>query len=300
MEDYLSVNCDYRQLPQYNQYLVGNGWEVECLGFSTLLRRRFTILGTVLILKRGDPQTPVAAIEELVDRYRVSLVKLDFDVDRQSPPAAVLQKNLVEKGYCLSHLPFCPTKTIKIDLSPDPEKILAQTSGDVRRYLRKNEKENFIIRRNRKIDDFYPILKKASKIRSYFIPSLSNLKKQWEVFGTSLKTLVGYKDGEVIGGAMVLCQNEQAAGIYMAFNDEGLRTHLPYSMMWEAITVSKDSGCRVLDLDGIYDERFDAPRAWKGLSVFKKKFGGREVEYPGTYVKCRYFSTRILTALRLL
>lgn len=86
----------------------------------------------------------------------------------------------------------------------------------------------------------------------------------------------------------------------MAFNGTGLSCHLPYSMMWEAIVVAKEAGCRVLDLDGVYDERFNAPISWKGLSVFKKKFGGVEVEYPGTYVKCRYLPTKILTALKLL
>lgn len=299
MNDF-SIISDYRQLPEYNRYLTQQGWKIEYIGTTLLLLRRLPLLGNVLILKRGDPKTPFSEIENLAERYKANLIKLDFDVDQRQSEAKILQEKLIKNGYCLSRLPFCPTKTIKIDVSLDIENLLEQTSSDVRRYLRKNEKSNFLIRRDQTIDNFYPILKQASKIHSYFIPSLSNIKQQWEIFGSNLKTIVGYKDGKVIGGAMVLCQNEQASGIYMAFNDEGLKSHLPYSMMWEAIRVSKDAGCKILDLDGVYDERFKAPVSWKGLSVFKKKFGGKEIEYIGTYVKCRYLPTKLLTTLRLL
>lgn len=300
MDDNLLGSCDYRQLPQYNQYLVGQGWRIEHLGATALLLRRFPIIGTILILKRGDPKTSVEAIEQIVTQHQAALVKLDFDIDYRTPEAETLKTSLLSRGYYLSRLPFCPTKTIKIDVSLPLETLLEQASSDVRRYLRKNEKENFLIRHDQTIDDFYPLLQKASKIHRYFLPSLNNIKKQWEAFGPNLQVITGYKDGQLLGGAMVVCQNAQASGIYMAFNEMGLSCHLPYSMMWEAVVVAKNAGCRVLDLDGVYDERFKAPVSWKGLSVFKKKFGGVEVEYPGTYVKCRFLPTQLLTALKLL
>ena len=42
-----------------------------------------------------------------------------------------------------------------------------------------------------------------------------------------------------------------------------------------------------MDLEGVYDERFPNKK-WLGFTHFKKCFGGKEKEYPGTYTRTRF------------
>ena len=43
-------------------------------------------------------------------------------------------------------------------------------------------------------------------------------------------------------------------------------------------------GAKILDFEGIFDERFPNKK-WKGFTHFKKSFAGYEVEYPGAFSK---------------
>jgi lipid II:glycine glycyltransferase (peptidoglycan interpeptide bridge formation enzyme) len=47
----------------------------------------------------------------------------------------------------------------------------------------------------------------------------------------------------------------------------------------------KARGCRWLDFDGIYDERYPMTKEWEGFGQFKQGFGGRVVTYLGSYRK---------------
>ncbi len=291
---------DYRQCGEYNDFFKTQGWVVEKIGNTFILIRHLPLVGAVIKIQRGDPEISLQKIDEVAKRHRAFLVKLEPNLETNDPRAPSVLRNLKNFGCEESSWALCPTRTIHIDLRPDLDEILAQTKKDVRRYLKKNQGKNFEFRRDKGLEEFYPLLQKAGEAKGYHVPKVEELKLRWGAFGSDLKLLLGYKEGKLLGGSLTLCRGETAAGIYMATSKEGLTEHFPYSLMWESIKLSKQAGCELLDLDGIYDPRYQTHKAWKGLTQFKKKFGGREVEFVGSFTKCKFLPLKIVAKFGLI
>jgi len=51
----------------------------------------------------------------------------------------------------------------------------------------------------------------------------------------------------------------------------------PYLLQWRAIELGKKFGCTYYDFYGIDEEK------WPGVTRFKNGFGGRTINYPGTF-----------------
>jgi len=279
---------DYRQYAEYNSFFEARGWVVEKINGTFILIKQLPFVGSIIKIQRGDPKIPLQKVDEVAKRHRAFLIKIEPNLTTSDPSAPAILKNLKSFGYKESRWAPCPTRTIHIDLTPDLNKLLAQTTRDVRKYLRNNRGKSFEFRQGKNLEDFYPLLQKAGKTKGYAVPRIEELKSRWEVFGNDIKLLLGYKDGKLLGGSLTLCRDATAAGIYMATSKEGLVQHFPYSLMWESVKLSKEAGCRILDLDGIYDPRYRTHTSWKGLSKFKRKFGGREIEFVGSFTKGKF------------
>jgi lipid II:glycine glycyltransferase (peptidoglycan interpeptide bridge formation enzyme) len=74
--------------------------------------------------------------------------------------------------------------------------------------------------------------------------------------------------------------------MYAASSKKGKKLYAPTLNTWEAIRLSKKKGSSIYDFEGIYDSRFPL-KTWRGFTRFKKSFGGKEIKYPGAFVKHR-------------
>ncbi len=79
-----------------------------------------------------------------------------------------------------------------------------------------------------------------------------------------------------------------AANIVSFFGDTAVYMHgasgadhrnvmAPYLLQWHAIKLGKQVGCKYYDFYGIDEKK------WPGVTRFKRGFGGRAVNYPGTF-----------------
>lgn len=294
------MSKDYRQYSEYNHFLEKRGWLVEEISDTFVLIRLLPFLGSVIKIKRGDSGISLSKLDKLARKFAALFIKLELNLPTDDPRASSILKALKKFGYQPSQWAFCPTRTIYIDLTPSLEDLLTRTAKDVRRYLRQNQKKNFLFSQDKTLEDFYPLVLEAGKNRGYLVPKIEDFKMQWGSFGKDMKVLLGYKDGELLGGSLTLCRDKMAFGIHLAVNKEGLRQHFSYSLFWESIKIAKRAGCETLDFDGIYDSRYRTHSSWKGLTRFKKKFGGREIEFVGPFIKCRFLPLKIFVRCGLL
>ncbi len=82
--------------------------------------------------------------------------------------------------------------------------------------------------------------------------------------------------GEVLAGAIILFWGNQA----FYHHGASVSTKIPasYLLQWKAIIEAQKRGIKVYNLWGIAPE--DKPNhPWRGLTLFKKGFGGREIKY---------------------
>ncbi len=179
-------------------------------------------------------------------------------------------------GYKLSNFPYLATKTVVIDLKQTTKQLWKKLSENTRRLIKKNEKLTI---KEVSAEAFLELWKPNSKI---WTMKLSELLKMEEVLAKKVKFLVSYLVEKPQSG-ILLIETKNTANYYHSFTtSEGRLTGAHFRMVWEVMMKEKDCGMKYFDFEGIYDRRWPQKR-WLGFTEFKRKFGGREITFPGCF-----------------
>lgn len=278
---------DIRQTGNYAKYLSNIGWTVERVGGNYFYIKHLPILGNFVKLQRPE-KIEVRDIDFVAAKYKPfrfvvePVNKNPADAKTNAGRQELIIKNL---GFRLSKSSYLPTKTLQLDLTLSINRLIANTDKDVQYSLRKTQ--GLKITETESIADFLKAWRQAVGWKRY-VPTLKNLEVLKSSFKKKCLLLSCFKTSkqtpEIIAGAVFLRTNN--VGYYwQAFtNKEGRKALSQYKILWEGMTWAKRTGCKIFDMEGIYDERFPN-KSWLGFSKFKKKFGGKEVLYPGAYIK---------------
>jgi lipid II:glycine glycyltransferase (peptidoglycan interpeptide bridge formation enzyme) len=235
----------------------------------------------IVKIQRTKGELPIQEIEAILKKYHVMWCKIEpsfaLSVSLRVSEGQALKQN----GYRLSGWPLLGTKTLRVDLRPSEEEIFNSFKKDCRYVLKKIQDSRFKIQENN-YDNFYQIWKQSAKRKNLWIPKEKEYKNLVEAFGNSVLCLTT----EGLAGALILVHKKTAFYYYAGSTAEGTRLNLPYLIVWEAMKKAKKTGCQVWDFEGIYDSRWPN-KGWAGFSHFKKSFGGKEVEFLGSYEKWR-------------
>lgn len=263
---------DIRQTPKYAKYLRKTGWQIVQLNHVNCFIKKIPVVGSIIKIQRPEI-IPLKEIEKLAMKHRAFQVI----IEPKSKPDA---KFLITNKYKESRDPFLPTKTLHLDLTKTREKLIKGLKKDARHAIRKNNQVSISNLRLKDVEKFRNAWKKAVSNKRY-IPPLLHLEALKKTFTNKALFLIT-KDNSA--GAIFLVGNK-IAYYWQAFSSkEGRKSLAQYKIIWEGILKSKAAGAKILDFEGIYDERFPN-KSWKGFSHFKKSFGGHEVEYPGAFSK---------------
>jgi len=290
---------DLRQSSQYAKYIKLTGWVVEKVNGYYVYIRKIPLTPFSIIKVQRPKEIPFKKIDRLAQKHRALVVYLE-------PLTTSRKSQITEFGYRLHKSPFLPAKTIHLDLTQSEEKILAQMKKDARYEIRKAKKEAIQLIKVQDLERFHQAWRESVGWRRY-VPSLKNLKALKKSFGKNAIFLtvesqtqntsevklsltsedtseVKGKRQKIIAGTVILIAGKTAYYYYAFSSKEGRRKSAQYLLVWEAIKLAKKRGCQIFDFEGIYDERFPI-KSWKGFSHFKKSFGGKEIEYPGCFVR---------------
>ena len=270
---------DIRQTTQYASYLKKNGWIVERHAEIYYFIKKFPVIGSAIKIQRPE-EIRIKKIVELAKKYRAFQIIYEPKNDLDA-------KYLQSCDYKLSKSPYLPSKTLHLDLTKAKEKILKQMKKDARHSIRKTKDLKTKELKNKKeIEEFRNAWKKAVGLKRY-IPSISQLIALKKSFSQNCLIIIT-KEGT--SGAIFLV-GDKTAYYWQAFTSiDGRRSLAQYKVVWEGILWAKKKGTKILDFEGIFDERFPNKR-WLGFTHFKKSFGGSEVKYPGAYTKFSLFDT---------
>ncbi len=174
-----------------------------------------------------------------------------------------------------------------LDLDKTEEELLYGMRKTTRYLIRQAQKNPEIqIKKSQSLEDlkkFYAIYQETAS-RHKFVPfSFSYLKNELEIFKRDNQVIVflgEYKKETVAGAVVIYWQN---GGFY--HHGASLRKYskvpVSYLIQWEAIKEARERGCDFYSFWGIAPE--DRPNhPWRGLTLFKKGFGGKKEEYVKT------------------
>jgi lipid II:glycine glycyltransferase (peptidoglycan interpeptide bridge formation enzyme) len=168
-----------------------------------------------------------------------------------------------------------------LDLEKSEEELLAEMRKTTRYLIRRAPKDGVRIEKRsdeKSIADFWKLYEETASRESFVPFSKAFVDNEYREFATSGNAdyFFGKVGDEYLAGALIVYTKSTA------FYHQGASRHtkfpVPYALQWEAIKEAKRRGCKLYNFWGILQEG-RTPKAWSGLTLFKKGFGGREIDY---------------------
>ena len=124
---------------------------------------------------------------------------------------------------------------------------------------------------------FYGILVETARRSGFIHRSLEGYRDVYRAFARDgrARILIGsLPDGTPVSSKMILFSGPRAAQLYGGLSDAGGAARAGHFFEWQAIVACKAAGATVFDMWG---------RSTAGIAHFKQGFGGRPVDYCGTF-----------------
>lgn len=166
-----------------------------------------------------------------------------------------------------------------LDLEPAEDALLAAMRKSTRYDIRKAQKDGATVLSTTNptlLSEFFSLYKETST-RHGFVPH-TGIREEFEIFFRERQAVlyVGKYKGKTTAAAVILFFGNQA--IY--HHGASIHSETPVSafVQWEAIKEAKKRGMKVYNFWGIAPVN-NPNHPWRGITLFKKGFGGREVTY---------------------
>ena len=270
---------------------------MEKLGNTKVFIRKIPPFGAVAKIQRPVEIPTVAEIDRLAKKHRVLFVKIEplSTVNNQQiarfGEAEPSYELLTNHGFVHDSSPNLATKTVILDLTKSEGELWKDLSQDARQSVRKAQNNHLRAAGfklgepgfDKALAEFHQLLKETGRRQHFWTPTFDQLRKKAEIFGPNAALFLAYSQSHTpLAGTFVLLGD----GTHSASSREGQGLYASYFLLWETIRGLKVGGVKNLDLAGVYDPRFHrATRSWQGFTAFKKKFGGKEIEYPRPLIK---------------
>lgn len=269
---------DLRQSEKYSRYMKNLGWNVGRLEGCYYYSRRIPLLGLKIIkVQRPEKVISVKSLKELAQKEFALVLYLEPKDDEQ-------KDYYRQNGFKISNSPLLPTKTITINVTKTPETLLSAMHYKTRYNIKLAKRLGVHIKRSKRIAIFSSFWQKNALSRGMFLPMGREIKTLYDSFENRATILTAFHHKKRVASLFLVDTNEISYYMYATANKDGKRMFAPTLLVWEALLLAKKRGRTLFDFEGIFDERFPI-NSWKGFTRFKRSFGGKEIEYPGTMRK---------------
>lgn len=181
-----------------------------------------------------------------------------------------------------------PIKTLIIDLSLPEEELLIQMKPKGRYSIKIAQKNNVEIIETGLTDGLKDFLELYSgfvkrqgfkgKDKTYFESLVYVLKDSSD---TAKFYFAKYKN-KLIAVALVIYYGDTSTFLFGASTEQNRNTMATYLLHWEIIKAAKKRSLKYYDFYSLAPND-EADHPWYGFSIFKRKFGGTEVNFIGAY-----------------
>lgn len=239
--------------------------------------------------RRGEPWSPESfrrMLKTLVAEYvnrRGYLLRIIPHVFAGEPHAGAALECLGECGF-EREAEVPAYRTIRVDLSPEPEVIRKRLEGKWRNQLNGAERNGLVVEEGTG-DDLYArflALYDEMMARKQFETTVDvrAFRRIQERLPASQKMLIMISRKDGVPQTALVSTAVGETGIYLlgATSNDGMKSKGSYLLQWRMMNRLRERGCRWYDLGGIN------PEENPGVYHFKQGFGGQEVHQLGRFV----------------
>lgn len=188
-----------------------------------------------------------------------------------------------------------------LDIDKSEEEILSNMRKTTRYLIKQAERLGVEIKKTTRIENLKEFLKlyDYTSSRHGFVKH-KGINEEFIEFSKNNQILLlkGYYQNQLLAAALIVFYNHQA--IYHHSASIPSKIPVNYLLQWEAIKEAKQRGKTLYNFWGIAPEE-KKKHPWRGLTIFKKGFGGNTIEYLHAQdlpLSPSYYSTYIIESVR--
>ncbi|MFA5024000.1 MAG: peptidoglycan bridge formation glycyltransferase FemA/FemB family protein [Patescibacteria group bacterium] len=182
-------------------------------------------------------------------------------------------------GYSQRTVDLQPKKSLLLDLDKSEAELLAAMAQKTRYNIRLAEKKGVKVALGSAADisEFWRLMSLTGNRDNFRLHSKKHYQALLDFNAEFIKLFFASYEGKNIAAGIFCFSGDKVTYLHGASDNEYRNVMAPYLLQWELIKQARRAGYRYYDFFGIDEKR------WPGVTRFKLGFGGREVNYPGTF-----------------
>jgi lipid II:glycine glycyltransferase (peptidoglycan interpeptide bridge formation enzyme) len=248
------------------------------------------------VLDYGDPQAGeriralALGLREMARQRRAIAVKLEPRLEGEDPAfGAFHRRGMRRTGESLQ-----VAHTRIVELIDDDDELLAGFDKDTRYSVRRAEREGVEVSLledasdRRPIDDLHALVAETQRRAGFPLPPLERYRVAWHALGGAGRAAIveARHEDELLASGMVVLEGKRSFYLFSGSRREERgepKRYASYALQWAMMRYARSRGSRHHDLWGVAPPDAGPKHPWHGVGLFKKGFGGREVQWAGSW-----------------
>ncbi len=140
----------------------------------------------------------------------------------------------------------------------------------------------------RPIDDLHALVEETQARAGFPMPALKRYRIAWHGLAKAGRAsiLEARHAGELLASGMLVIEGDRSFYLFSGSRREQPgepKRYASYALQWGMLQLARQRGVRTHDLWGIAPPDAGPEHPWHGVGLFKKGFGGREVQWAGSW-----------------
>lgn len=269
------------------------------VGGAQMVRRPMPVGGEIGFVHRGPvvpedrPDLAALVLDELLRMGRAQRVA--YLVVQPPPRADWIVGELRRRGFRLGAFDIDMTATIRLDLRPDLDELLAGMDKKRRQHIRSAVKRGVVVRRGSEAD--LPIFNRLKDMQSarlgYTRRSAEYYAEVWRALSPRghIELFIAEYEGEPVAAELTIPFGDVCRHMERPWSGEHADLRPSEALEWEVMKWAKSQGYHFTDLEGVDGPVAEAVLSGSKLpedgrhsaSLFKVRYGGSVVIDPYSY-----------------
>lgn len=249
----------------------------------------FTNLTVGYLPKSKIPEKQVLNfLFDVAKKHKAIFIKLEPNVTKDNSEAKRVKELLSNTNITQSSKRIFAAHTFLIDLTKPEDELLAAMHHKTRYNIKLAQRHGIKIEEanNKKsLEIFLKLQRETANRQKFFVHPDSYYRKMWQTLkpeGMVHLLLAKYKK-EILTAWVLFRHDKTLYYPYGGSSDKFKNLMASNLLAWEAIKFGKKLGCEVFDFWGALGQNPDESDPWYGFHRFKAGYGGKLVEYVGTF-----------------
>jgi peptidoglycan pentaglycine glycine transferase (the first glycine) len=247
------------------------------------------------VLDYDDPRAAdrmralVIGLREVARQHRAIAVKLEPRLERDAPALVAYEGRGLRRTDESLQVP----DTRIVELPDDDDGLLAGFDKDTRYSVRRAEREGVDVSvvedgDPRAIDDLHELVAETQARAGFPLPPLERYRIAWGSLSRAGRSAIleARRGGELLASGMVVVEGDRSYYLFSGSRREergAPKRYASYALQWAMMRLARSRGVRYHDLWGVAPPDAGPEHPWHGVGLFKKGFGGREVQWAGSW-----------------